>query len=170
MASAGGGPPAAASRAASDPILRNALRYTVSAREYATLHKYILSRSRVLKRNTPSVETVARIVNGDAAAGGGEARPSTAGGGAAATGVELASAVEGSSSSSRAAKGKGKKQQGAAAAAKTATTFPPVNDYNARAVRHSMRVFIATSIAMKTYSVFLKRIMGAKKEYVFCCL
>ncbi|KLU87266.1 hypothetical protein MAPG_06267 [Magnaporthiopsis poae ATCC 64411] len=165
--SAGGGPPAAASRAASDPILRNALRYTVSAREYATLHKYILSRSRVLKRNAPSVETVARIVNGDSGGGGAAAaRSSTAAGGeVTATGVELASAVEGSSSSSRAASGKGKKQQDPT----VATTFPPVNDYNARAVRHSMRVFIATSIAMKAYSVVLKRIMGAKKEYVFSC-
>src|SRR5689334_4311964 len=48
-----------------DPILRNALRYTMSAREYAALHKYILSRSRVLKKRAPSVETVNRIMNGD---------------------------------------------------------------------------------------------------------
>ncbi|EJT82124.1 hypothetical protein GGTG_02098 [Gaeumannomyces tritici R3-111a-1] len=158
MASSAGGGPPAASRAVSDPILRNALRYTVSAREYATLHKYILSRSRVLKRNAPSVETVARIVNGDAGA-----RPAVSstpgdgsGGGATATGLEPASG------GGRAGRGKGKKQQQQQQDA--AATPPPVNDYNARAVRHSMRVFIATSIAMKTWSIVLKRIMGAKKD------
>lgn len=28
-----------------DPILRNALRYTISAKEYETLHQYLISRS-----------------------------------------------------------------------------------------------------------------------------
>ncbi|KAJ4303876.1 hypothetical protein N0V88_001474 [Collariella sp. IMI 366227] len=49
-----GKPPTAAS--ATDPILRNALRYTISAREYATLHRYVISRSKVLKKRAPSVE------------------------------------------------------------------------------------------------------------------
>jgi hypothetical protein len=40
------------------------LRYTISAKEYATLHKYVLSRSRVLRRAAPSVATVERIVDG----------------------------------------------------------------------------------------------------------
>jgi hypothetical protein len=45
-----------------DPVLRNALRYTISAQEYQTLHKYIISRSKVLKRNTPSVSQVEKLV------------------------------------------------------------------------------------------------------------
>lgn len=51
-------------KSATDPILRNALRYTISAREYAILHKYILSRPRVLRRAAPSVATVERIIEG----------------------------------------------------------------------------------------------------------
>lgn len=46
-----------------DPVLRNALRYTISAKEYQTLHKYIISRSKVLKRNTPSVSQVEKLVD-----------------------------------------------------------------------------------------------------------
>lgn len=46
-----------------DPILRNALRYTVSAKEYETLHKYIISRSKVLKRNAPSVAKVEKLAD-----------------------------------------------------------------------------------------------------------
>lgn len=45
-----------------DPILRNALRYTISAKEYETLHKYIISRSKVLRRNAPTVSKVERLV------------------------------------------------------------------------------------------------------------
>jgi hypothetical protein len=45
-----------------DPILRNTLRYTISAKEYETLHKYIISRSKVLKRNVPTVAKVERLV------------------------------------------------------------------------------------------------------------
>jgi hypothetical protein len=37
-----------------DPILQNALRYTVSAREYKLLHRYLLSRATVVKKKTPS--------------------------------------------------------------------------------------------------------------------
>lgn len=54
----------ATAKGAADPVLRNALRYTISAKEYATLHKYVLSRSRVLRRAAPSVATVERIVEG----------------------------------------------------------------------------------------------------------
>lgn len=49
-------------RAPMDPILRNTLRYTVSAREYAILHKYLLSRSRLLRRSTPSPAAVDRAL------------------------------------------------------------------------------------------------------------
>ncbi|EFX02071.1 hypothetical protein CMQ_2120 [Grosmannia clavigera kw1407] len=56
--------PGKPSSAANDAILRNALRYTMSAREYAALHKYVLSRSRMVRRHVPSVETVGRIMGG----------------------------------------------------------------------------------------------------------
>src|SRR4051812_49152897 len=49
-------------KATADPILRNALRYTISAKEYETLHRYIISRSKVLKRNAPTVARVEKLV------------------------------------------------------------------------------------------------------------
>ncbi|KAG9248401.1 hypothetical protein BJ878DRAFT_46334 [Calycina marina] len=48
-------------RLTTDPILKNALRYTISASEYESLHRYILSRSNVLKRNSPTVAKVEKI-------------------------------------------------------------------------------------------------------------
>lgn len=45
-----------------DPVMRNALRYTISAREYATLHKYILSRSKVLRKATPTPTAVEKAL------------------------------------------------------------------------------------------------------------
>ena len=37
-----------------DPILRNTLRYTLSAKEYKTLHEYLISRSpRAVRRKAP---------------------------------------------------------------------------------------------------------------------
>jgi hypothetical protein len=50
-------------KSTTDPVLRNALRYTISAKEYQVLHKYIISRSKVLKRNTPSVSCVEKLVD-----------------------------------------------------------------------------------------------------------
>ena len=44
-------------KSAVDPILRNALRYTISAREYSLLHKYVISRSRALKKRAPTVDS-----------------------------------------------------------------------------------------------------------------
>jgi hypothetical protein len=35
-----------------DPILRNALRYTISPREYQLLHQYLLSRAPAVKKRT----------------------------------------------------------------------------------------------------------------------
>lgn len=35
-----------------DPVLRNALRYTISAKEYELLHQYLLSRTPVVKKCT----------------------------------------------------------------------------------------------------------------------
>ena len=43
-------------------VLRNAVRYTISAKEYETLHKYIISRSKILKRNAPTVAKVEKLV------------------------------------------------------------------------------------------------------------
>lgn len=40
-----------------DPVTRNAIRYTVSAREYALLHRYLISRTPVLKDKSPKPET-----------------------------------------------------------------------------------------------------------------
>lgn len=74
--------PRAASRAQSassfaDPVLRNAIRYTVSAREYESLHKYVLSRSRLLRKRAPTVGAVEKYMNGasdDGARGKGKGR------------------------------------------------------------------------------------------------
>ncbi|PHH73170.1 hypothetical protein CDD80_4006 [Ophiocordyceps camponoti-rufipedis] len=45
-----------------DPVLRNALRYTVSAREYALLHRHVLSRARAVRRNVPGPASVERAL------------------------------------------------------------------------------------------------------------
>jgi len=34
-----------------DPVLRNAIRYTISAKEYQTLHEYLLKKSPKIVRN-----------------------------------------------------------------------------------------------------------------------
>jgi len=56
-------------KSTADPILRNALRYTISAKEYETLHKYIISRSKVLKRNAPTVARVEKIIDAKVSTG-----------------------------------------------------------------------------------------------------
>ncbi len=38
-------PPPSPAKSKIDPILRNALRYTISAKEYKTLHQYLITRS-----------------------------------------------------------------------------------------------------------------------------
>lgn len=85
--------------ATADPILRNTLRYTVSAREYAALHKYILSRSRALRRAAPTPASVDKAL-----------RPKKGG-----------------------------------------------DDYNARAVRHALRVFAVTWLGMKGWEAVARR-------------
>lgn len=92
---------------ATDPILRNTLRYTISAREYATLHRYVLSRSRVLRRAAPSPGSVEKALQ---------------------------------------PKRKGE------------------SDYNARAVRHALRVFVTTWLGLKGWEEVSKRMGNA--EYV----
>jgi hypothetical protein len=39
---------------ATDPVLRNALRYTISAKEYELLHQYLLSRAPAVKKRAPN--------------------------------------------------------------------------------------------------------------------
>lgn len=126
-----------------DPILRNTLRYTISAREYAVLHRYVLSRSRQLKKRVPTVETVNRIMNsGDTTS---------------------------KSSSSSKEKDKGEwtvRDVGSTSAGVKAGAGAMLgaDDYNARAVRHSLRVFATTAAGMKGYALIAERFMGAKKE------
>lgn len=121
-----------------DPVLRNTLRYTISAREYALLHRYILSRSRQLKKRVPTVETVNHIMNGSGDASKKQAAaaelnvrdvPSTSAGVGAGAGAMIGA-----------------------------------DDYNARAVRHSLRVFAATAAGMKLYALVAEKFMGAKKD------
>ena len=57
-----GGERRGSASSASDPVLRNALRYTISAREYASLHKYILSKSKTLRRATPSPAAAEKVL------------------------------------------------------------------------------------------------------------
>lgn len=92
-------------KSTADPILRNALRYTVSAKEYETLHKYIISRSKVLKRNAPTITKVEKLVE-----------------------------------------------------------RPGRDDYNAAAVRGSLRLFLATNAGLKLWILFTERFMGAGKD------
>lgn len=113
-----------------DPILRNAIRYTVSPGEYAALHKYILSRSRTLRKAAPTPASV-RGRSGSAAA-------VTAGAAAAAPGS------------------KGAEKAGSAAPA----AAPAGDDFNARAVRHALRVFAVTFLGMKGFEVVSRRLKG----------
>ncbi|KAK7964507.1 hypothetical protein PG988_011481 [Apiospora saccharicola] len=110
-----------------DPVLRNAIRYTMSPREYESLHKYVLSRSRVLRRRAPSVlavEKYAESGNDDAVA-----KPK--------------------------GKGKGKDASSVGGGGRG-------DSYNARAVRHALRVFVATNLGMKAYDMVMSRIKGQK--------
>lgn len=127
--------------------MRNTLRYTISAREYALLHRYVLSRSRQLKKRVPSVETVNRIMNGD--------NPGARAG--------------------RSKKGKEKESgDGLLGPADVGSTSAGVHagagamvgadDYNARAVRHSLRVFGTTAAALKVWGIVAERLLGQKKE------
>jgi hypothetical protein len=93
--------PRVSAKSTADPILRNALRYTISAKEYETLHKYIISRSKVLKRNAPTVARVEKLVE-----------------------------------------------------------RPGRDDYNAAAVRASLRVFVATGAALKLWRLVGERFLG----------
>ncbi|KAI1333508.1 hypothetical protein F5Y15DRAFT_404936 [Xylariaceae sp. FL0016] len=117
------------SKSVADPVLRNALRYTISAREYETLHRYVLSRSRLLRRRAPSVNAVEKYMDGS-------------------------SARRGSIGDRDAVKGKGK----APASGRGG------DSYNARAIRHALRVFVATGIAAKAYESVVGRLKGQQEQ------
>ncbi|EHL02465.1 hypothetical protein M7I_1546 [Glarea lozoyensis 74030] len=91
-------------KSTADPILRNALRYTISPKEYETLHKFIISRSKVLQRNAPTVARVEKLLD-----------------------------------------------------------RPGRDDYNAAAVRASLRVFLATGAALKAWGAIKERFLGGDK-------
>jgi len=105
--------------------MRNALRYSMSSREYAALHKYIISRSRLLRRAAPSVTAAEKMIDGDRKQFAGPSRNSHAGG-----------------------------------------SGPPSSDYNATAVRHATRVFLATGLFMKMYKMISRTVYGPDKELV----
>ncbi|KAI0408524.1 hypothetical protein F4802DRAFT_550192 [Xylaria palmicola] len=122
-----------------DPVLRNALRYTISAREYETLHKYVISRSRILRKRAPTVSTVENYINGESNRRGSVGRDAARG-----KGKERAAP---GSLGPRSGGGKG---AGVGAG----------DSYNARAIRHALRVFVITGIGAKAYEMLLARIKG----------
>ncbi|KAK3332322.1 hypothetical protein B0T19DRAFT_415338 [Cercophora scortea] len=131
--------PVSRSAAMTDPVLRNALRYTISAREYGLLHKYVISRSRMLKKRAPTVDTVQKIMDGgDTTAGRSRALSST---------------------SSDKTQGKKKKKESDG----SVVVGGGADDYNARAIRHSIRVFVATGALMKLFGIVSARLVGGRK-------
>ncbi|KAI1097386.1 hypothetical protein F4804DRAFT_327757 [Jackrogersella minutella] len=119
-------------RSAVDPVLRNALRYTISAREYETLHRYVLSRSRVLRKRVPSVGAIERYMDG-------------------------ATTKKGSMSDKDSSNGKETPVNGDTGRGDT---------YNARAIRDSLRVFIATGLGMRSYEAVLTRLKAQKEGVI----
>ncbi|XDG06431.1 hypothetical protein ABKA04_006046 [Annulohypoxylon sp. FPYF3050] len=115
------------------PILRNAIRYTISAREYETLHRYVLSRSRLLKKKVPSVNAVERYMEG--------------------SDTRRGSIMDGDIDKSK-EKGKEKPTNGKANGGDT---------YNARAIRDSLRVFMATGLGVRVYEAVVARLKGQKE-------
>ncbi|KAI9051271.1 hypothetical protein LZ554_005372 [Drepanopeziza brunnea f. sp. 'monogermtubi'] len=119
-------------KSTTDPILRNALRYTISAREYETLHRYILSRSKVLKRATPSVARVERLET--------QLRG----------GIGASGSPTGTGEGGHPVVGVGGGGFGA--------------DYNAAAVRASVRLFVASSAALKVWGLIAERVLGRGRD------
>lgn len=115
--------PSPESRAArlAEPVARNALRYSMSAKEYATLHKYVLTRSKLLKRAAPTPGTVERIIDGE-----------------------------------RAHTARKESREGRVVGAG--------DEYNTRAIRHAIRVFIATGSFMKIYNVAMRKLRKGDSE------
>lgn len=92
-----------------DPIARTALRYSLSAREYKLLHKYLIARSRSARKRVPEPKRYERAVTGP-------------------------------------------------------------DDYNAAAIRSSLRVFAATFAGLKVWDLFTEKILtrGKAVQYVNC--
>jgi hypothetical protein len=65
-------------------------------------------------------------------------------------------------SGSKGVKGKGK---GKESEDERAVAMRRDDDYNARAIRHSIRVFVATGTLMKLWGMVSARLMGKKQEY-----
>ncbi|KAK0744330.1 hypothetical protein B0T21DRAFT_280761 [Apiosordaria backusii] len=128
----------------SDPILRNALRYTISAREYALLHKYVISKSRALKRRAPTVEKVRVMMDGPG--------PSTAQ-------QQQQQQQQGRKSSNA-----GDKRRGSVKGKDVTRPAGGADDYNAKAIRHSLRVFMATGAVMKLWGLAQTRLLGKQKD------
>lgn len=122
-----------------DPVLRNALRYTISAREYESLHRYVISRSRILRKRAPAVNTVEKYINGESNRRTSVGRDTVGGKG-----------KEKAGSRSLEPRGGGGGGGGG-------------DSYNARAVRHALRVFVATGIGAKAYEMLIARIKGQKE-------
>lgn len=115
-----------------DAVLRNTLRYTISAREYAALHKYVLSRSRALRRAAPLPATVDKAF----------LPPPT----------QQQQKKQQKKKTKRQGQGQGQ-DVGKAAAGATGG-----DDYNARAVRHALRVFAATLVGVKAWEAVMRRL------------
>ncbi|KAK7744230.1 hypothetical protein SLS53_003751 [Cytospora paraplurivora] len=139
--------PSISAKATDDPILRNTLRYTISAREYALLHRYILSRSRQIKKRVPTVENVNRMMYGDASVA---EKASGEGKGDEPSGLADISPANPRSTGAGANAGAG--------------AMVGSDDYNARAVRHSVRVFVGTAVALKAWGIIAARLMGQKQD------
>jgi hypothetical protein len=122
-------------KSVADPVLRNALRYTISAREYETLHKYVISRSRLLRKRAPTVNTIEKYMDGDTS----RRRDSV---------------------TRETGKGKGKESVASRAPGRRGG-----DTYNARAIRHALRVFVLTGLGAKAYESLMARLKG-QNEYV----
>jgi hypothetical protein len=86
-----------------DPLTRNALRYSLSPREYQLLHKYLIARAPVVKKRVPQP-------------------------------------------------------------AKYEKSVKDTNDYNAAAIRASLRVFGATFAGLKLWDLITVKVLARGKE------
>lgn len=137
-------PAKSSASSATDPILRNALRYTISAREYAVLHKYVISKSRALKKRAPTVDSMTRMIEGP------DTKKGSQSGGKGRGGKKRVSSV-GTADGGKLAKQGGNTGGGA-------------DDYNTRAIRHSIRVFVATGALMKLWEIVSAKVLQKKQE------
>jgi hypothetical protein len=90
-----------------DPVVRNALRYSLSPREYKLLHQYLISRAPGVRKQAPPPARYERAVSA-------------------------------------------------------------TDDYNASAIRASLRVFAATYAGLKVWELFTVKVLmrGVKLPYV----